>query len=158
MKYKSFSLHYVQKHHSLFYVLGYRVFIHGAAATPIKLVDAMAEHGKKAGLKNVEIFHIHTEGPGTYNKPEFEDKSLIKAQNDNPKDKGLIKAQNDSPKDKGLTETQNGNQKDKGLIKAQNDSPKDNGLFETQNTNQKVKDLMETQNDNPNQRSNGNPE
>lgn len=49
-----------------------RVYIHGAAATPVKLIEAMTEHGKKAKLRNVEIMHIHTEGPGTYNQPEYE--------------------------------------------------------------------------------------
>lgn len=50
---------------------GDHVFIHGAAATPRKLVPALAEHGKKANLKNVRIHHIHTEGAGEYNAPEF---------------------------------------------------------------------------------------
>ena len=53
-----------------------RVYVHGAAATPVKLVEAMTNHGKKAGLRNVEIMHIHTEGPGTYHKPEFEGTSV----------------------------------------------------------------------------------
>ncbi|KAK3604483.1 hypothetical protein CHS0354_019078 [Potamilus streckersoni] len=51
---------------------GHRVFIHGAAATPIKLIEAMTSHGKAIGIRNVEIIHIHTEGPGLYNKPEYE--------------------------------------------------------------------------------------
>ncbi|KAL5014333.1 hypothetical protein ScPMuIL_008603 [Solemya velum] len=50
---------------------GQRIFVHGAAATPVRLLEAMTSHGKKAGLKNVEIIHIHTEGPGKYNDPEF---------------------------------------------------------------------------------------
>lgn len=57
-----------------------RVYVHGAAATPVKLVEAMTEHGKKAGLRNVEIMHIHTEGPGTYNKPEYEGMMVIHVQ------------------------------------------------------------------------------
>ena len=51
-----------------------RVFMHGAAATPVTLVNALAEYGKKANLKDVEVIHIHTEGPGTYAKPEYEGK------------------------------------------------------------------------------------
>ncbi|GAB1607144.1 uncharacterized protein LOC115226527 [Argonauta hians] len=51
---------------------GNRVFMHGAAATPVRLVNALAEHGKKANLKDVEVIHIHTEGPGTYAQPEYE--------------------------------------------------------------------------------------
>lgn len=57
-----------------------RVYIHGAAATPVKLIEAMTEHGKKAKLRNVEIMHIHTEGPGTYNQPEYEGKLSMKAE------------------------------------------------------------------------------
>lgn len=47
------------------------MFIHGAAATPRALVPALAEHGKKANLKDVRIHHIHTEGAGEYNAPEY---------------------------------------------------------------------------------------
>lgn len=32
----------------------------------------MAEHGKKNKLKDVRVHHIHTEGAGEYNAPEFE--------------------------------------------------------------------------------------
>jgi hypothetical protein len=42
------------------------LFIHGAAATPVPLIEAMCQHGLKAGLTDVELLHIHTEGPGTY--------------------------------------------------------------------------------------------
>ncbi|XP_045107334.1 4-hydroxybutyrate coenzyme A transferase-like [Portunus trituberculatus] len=48
------------------------VFIHGAAATPLKLVQAMTEHGKRAGLKDVSVCHIHTEGPAHYTDPSCE--------------------------------------------------------------------------------------
>lgn len=40
----------------------------------------MTEHGKKAKLRNVEIMHIHTEGPGTYHKPEYEGKEIKNGQ------------------------------------------------------------------------------
>ena len=49
-----------------------RVFVHSAAATPIPLVNAMCKWGKKAGLKDVEVIHIHTEGPGEYAEPEYD--------------------------------------------------------------------------------------
>uniref|UniRef100_A0A1E1XBC7 Putative acetyl-coa hydrolase n=1 Tax=Amblyomma aureolatum TaxID=187763 RepID=A0A1E1XBC7_9ACAR len=49
---------------------GDTVFIHGAAATPRGLIPAMVEHGKKAGLKNVTVCHIHTEGAAEYNHPD----------------------------------------------------------------------------------------
>lgn len=54
------------------YCSGQRVFIHGAAATPVHLIEAMCHHGKKAGIRDVEVMHIHTEGPGLYNKPEYD--------------------------------------------------------------------------------------
>ncbi|XP_014663813.1 PREDICTED: 4-hydroxybutyrate coenzyme A transferase-like [Priapulus caudatus] len=40
--------------------------------TPTPLIDAMAEHGRQTGLKNVEVIHILTEGPMEIIKPEFE--------------------------------------------------------------------------------------
>lgn len=51
---------------------GQRIFIHGAAATPLHLIECLVEHGKKAGLTDVEIMHIHTEGPGLYNNIEYQ--------------------------------------------------------------------------------------
>lgn len=51
---------------------GNTVFIQGAAATPRALIPALAEHGKKNNLKDVKIHHIHTEGAGEYNQPEYE--------------------------------------------------------------------------------------
>lgn len=41
-----------------------RVFIHSAAMTPQLLVNAMVERAPE--LRNVEIIHIHTEGPAPY--------------------------------------------------------------------------------------------
>ena len=54
------------------WVLGDRVFIQGAAATPLPLINAMAEHGKSAGLRNVEVVHIHTDGEAKYASKEYE--------------------------------------------------------------------------------------
>ncbi|CAG0925754.1 unnamed protein product, partial [Notodromas monacha] len=42
------------------------VFIHGAAATPLTLVEAMTEYGKRMNLRNVQVCHIHTEGKAPY--------------------------------------------------------------------------------------------
>ena len=53
------------------------MYVHGTSATPIPLLEAMAEHGKKAGLKNVQVIHIHAEGPGSYTKPEYDGMSLL---------------------------------------------------------------------------------
>ncbi len=41
-----------------------RVFIHGAAMTPLVLIDAMVARASE--LKNVEIVHMHTEGEASY--------------------------------------------------------------------------------------------
>lgn len=46
-----------------------RVFIHGAAATPRKLVEALAQRHNE--LKNVGLVHLHTEGDAPYAKPEY---------------------------------------------------------------------------------------
>lgn len=48
---------------------GDRVFIHGGAATPKRLVRAMAN--RAAELRNVEVVHIHTEGEACYARPEM---------------------------------------------------------------------------------------
>lgn len=52
--------------------IGDTVFIQGAAATPLALVTAMAEHGKSAGLKNVTTCAMHTEGAAEYADPSME--------------------------------------------------------------------------------------
>jgi len=43
---------------------GDRIFIQGAAMTPNTLIDALCEHNNE--LKDVEIMHMHTEGPARY--------------------------------------------------------------------------------------------
>ncbi len=48
---------------------GDRVFIHGGAATPKLLVQAMADRHEE--LRGVEIVSIHTEGEATYARPEM---------------------------------------------------------------------------------------
>lgn len=48
---------------------GDRVFIHGAAATPQQLITAMTARATE--LKDVEIVHLHTEGPAPYAAREF---------------------------------------------------------------------------------------
>lgn len=50
---------------------GDRVFLHSAAATPVKLVEALTKRGHE--LKDVEIVSIHTEGPAPYLAAEYED-------------------------------------------------------------------------------------
>lgn len=48
------------------------VFVHGCAATPLVLLDALAKHGKHDHLKDVQLIHIHTEGPGACTQPDCE--------------------------------------------------------------------------------------
>ncbi|MCO4768609.1 MAG: acetyl-CoA hydrolase/transferase family protein [Deltaproteobacteria bacterium] len=47
---------------------GHRVFVHGAAATPFSLVEALVGHAGR--LRDVEVIHIHTEGPASYGDPK----------------------------------------------------------------------------------------
>ena len=54
---------------------GDTVFIHGAAATPTVLVDAMAKYGKEAKLRDVVLCHIHTEGKRPDVQPDCEGES-----------------------------------------------------------------------------------
>uniref|UniRef100_A0A1B6C3B9 Uncharacterized protein n=1 Tax=Clastoptera arizonana TaxID=38151 RepID=A0A1B6C3B9_9HEMI len=51
---------------------GNTVFLSGAAATPVHLAKAMTDHGKKSGLKNVTVCHMHTEGEAPYTNPDCE--------------------------------------------------------------------------------------
>lgn len=46
---------------------GDRVFVHGGAATPAQLVIAMTNRAEE--LRDVEVVHIHTEGPAPYASP-----------------------------------------------------------------------------------------
>jgi len=58
------AVKYIQSSH--------RVFIHSVALTPHMLLQAMTEQADR--LENIELMHIHTEGPLPYLKPEFKDK------------------------------------------------------------------------------------
>lgn len=51
---------------------GDTVFIQGAAATPLKLVQALANHGKSSNLENVQVCSMHTEGGAEYTDPSLE--------------------------------------------------------------------------------------
>ena len=48
---------------------GNRIFVHGAAATPNRLLDALV--GESARLRDVELFHLHTIGPAKYSDPAY---------------------------------------------------------------------------------------
>jgi acyl-CoA hydrolase len=46
---------------------GMTIFLHGAAATPLPLVEALSA---RADLENVRIVHLHTEGNASYAAPD----------------------------------------------------------------------------------------
>lgn len=48
------------------------MFLQGAAATPTKLITALAQHGKNANLADVTICAMHTEGLAEYTDPSLE--------------------------------------------------------------------------------------
>lgn len=50
---------------------GQRVFIHGAASTPHRLIDGLVEHAER--LRDVEIIHLHTDGDPVYAHPDHAD-------------------------------------------------------------------------------------
>ncbi len=56
---------------------GDRVFIHGVAAAPHILIDALVARASELG--DVEIVHLHTEGPAPYTKPEFAESFHVNA-------------------------------------------------------------------------------
>jgi acyl-CoA hydrolase len=47
---------------------GARVFVHGAAATPAPLLDALVA---RDGLEGVTLYHMHTNGPAPFAAPEL---------------------------------------------------------------------------------------
>src|SRR5690606_37033173 len=49
---------------------GERVYVHGGAATPHVLIDALTARAPE--LRDVEIVHLHTEGPAPYVAPGME--------------------------------------------------------------------------------------
>lgn len=56
---------------------GDRVFIHGVAAAPTTLIDAMTARASE--LRDVEIVHLHTEGTAPYSKPEYAESFHVNA-------------------------------------------------------------------------------
>lgn len=51
---------------------GDRVYLHGSAATPLTLINALGE--KSEGLRNVELIAVSTLGPLEIAKPEYKDR------------------------------------------------------------------------------------
>lgn len=56
---------------------GDRVFVHGVAAVPHILLDAMVARASE--LRDVEIVHLHTEGRATYAQPEYAESFKVNA-------------------------------------------------------------------------------
>lgn len=56
---------------------GDRVYIHGMAAAPQALVQALSARGPE--LKGVEIVQLHTEGPAPYAEPDMKDSFRVNA-------------------------------------------------------------------------------
>ena len=56
---------------------GDRVFLHTAAATPQRLIDAMVT--RSAELRDVEIVSLHTEGEAAYARPEYRESFRLNA-------------------------------------------------------------------------------
>lgn len=54
-----------------------RVFIHGVGAAPQSLIKAMVDRSDE--LTNVEIVHLHTEGPAPYSEPQFANNFRVNA-------------------------------------------------------------------------------
>lgn len=50
---------------------GHRVFVHGGAATPRVLLDALVAEAPR--LRGVELIHLHTEGEARWADPDLED-------------------------------------------------------------------------------------
>lgn len=48
---------------------GQRVFIHGGAATPLGLVDALVRQAER--VRDVELIHLHTSGAAQYADPQY---------------------------------------------------------------------------------------
>lgn len=69
---------YVSAAKALEYVKsGDRVFVHGVAAAPQVLIEALVE--RASDLEDVEIVHLHTEGAAPYAKPEMEKSFRVNA-------------------------------------------------------------------------------
>lgn len=57
----------------LFIIPGQTVFVQGAAATPVPLLDAMTGVGMSGSMKDIKVVHMHTEKEAKYVAPECKD-------------------------------------------------------------------------------------
>jgi 4-hydroxybutyrate CoA-transferase len=56
---------------------GARIYLHGQAATPLQLIDALVDRLRKQEVSDLEILHLHTVGPAVYADPEFADRVKV---------------------------------------------------------------------------------
>lgn len=54
---------------------GDRVFVHGMAASPRLLIEALTERASE--LRDVELIHLHTEGDAPYAQPQYKDSFFV---------------------------------------------------------------------------------
>lgn len=54
---------------------GDRIYVHGMAAFPQQLLDALV--GRASELRNVELIHLHVEGRADYANPEYSDSFFV---------------------------------------------------------------------------------
>jgi acyl-CoA hydrolase len=52
---------------------GMRLFVHGAAATPTPLLEALVRHEH---LHDIQLYHLHTQGPAPFVEPPHRDRFL----------------------------------------------------------------------------------
>lgn len=56
---------------------GARIYLHGQAATPNRLIEAIVTRLRERALTDLEFLHLHTVGPATYADPEFVDRVRV---------------------------------------------------------------------------------
>ena len=50
--------------------------MHGGAASPLKLISALTDRGKKDKLKDIEVIHAPTQLDCVFSHPEYEGEIL----------------------------------------------------------------------------------
>lgn len=56
---------------------GARIYIHGQAATPLRLIEAVVARLRAREITDLEFLHLHTVGPADYADPEFSDRVRV---------------------------------------------------------------------------------
>ena len=60
----------------LFFLSEQRIYVQGGAASPLKLISALTERGKKDKLKDIEVIHAPTQLDCVFSLPENEGEIL----------------------------------------------------------------------------------